>query len=301
MAANQNELPANNIQQSNGQQSSISGNMGQGNALMMNPANNNSQGASIPDNSNKQSNAMKPNNGNIDPVVANVPVPTNNAPNLNNAANNQQNVDSSQVKPNTGNVNPQPIPNTNNAKPSSSGGDIVVTTINPCKSQDISLCFKLISEQMNRTEQLLNMANQTLTNSDIPAEVLPPTGTSTIAKQPVAGGNQVGNQQKAVVNAPVLSDNSQQTQAATSTNNVPQTVPVQNIQPIIPTNQVQPSQDNPLSSVVPVQNNQPINPINQVPASQNTPSNNVVPVQNQNQAQGNPVQQPSNMAGKKYE
>ena len=268
--------------------------MGQGNALMMNPANNNSQGASIPDNSNKQSNDMKPNNGNIDPVVANVPVPTNNAPNLINAANNQQNMDSLPLKPNTGNINPQPIPNTNNAKPSSSAGDIVVTTINPCKSQDISLCFKLISEQMNRTEQLLNMANQTLTNSDIPAEVLPPTGTSTIAKLPVAGGNQVGNQQK----APALSDNSQQTQAATSTNNVPQTVPVQNSQPLIPTNQVQPSHDIPLSSVVPVQNIQPMNPTNQVPASQNTPSNNVVPVQNQNQAQSNPIQQPSNMAGK---
>ena len=295
MAANLNQLPANNIQQSNDQQSSISGNMGQGNALMMNPANNNSQGASIPDNSNKQSNDMKPNNGNIDPVVANVPVPTNNAPNLINAANNQQNMDSLPLKPNTGNINPQPIPNTNNAKPSSSAGDIVVTTINPCKSQDISLCFKLISEQMNRTEQLLNMANQTLTNSDIPAEVLPPTGTSTIAKLPVAGGNQVGNQQK----APALSDNSQQTQAATSTNNVPQTVPVQNSQPLIPTNQVQPSHDIPLSSVVPVQNIQPMNPTNQVPASQNTPSNNVVPVQNQNQAQNNPVQQPSNMAGKK--
>ena len=174
----------------------------------------------------------------------------------------------------------------------------MVTTINPCKSQDISLCFKLISEQMNRTEQLLNMANQTLTNSDIPAEVLPPTGESTIAKQPVAGRNQVGNQQKVAVNAPVSSDNSQQSQAATSMNNVPQTVPVQNIQPIIPTNQVQPSQDNPLSSVVPVQNNQPMNPTNQAPASQNTPTNNVLPVQNQNQAQSNPVQQPSNMEGK---
>ena len=114
MAANQNELPANNIQQSNGQQSSISGNMGQ-NSLMMNPANNNSQGALIPDNSNKQSNDMKPNNGNIDSVVANVPVPTNNAPNLSNAVNNQQNVDSSPLKPNTANVNPQPISNANNA------------------------------------------------------------------------------------------------------------------------------------------------------------------------------------------
>ena len=46
----------------------------------------------------------------------------------------------------------------NEKAPEKTGGE----TLNPCASEDISLCFKLISEQMNKTEQLLNMANKTL-------------------------------------------------------------------------------------------------------------------------------------------
>ena len=36
------------------------------------------------------------------------------------------------------------------------------TTTHPCSNPNISTCFHLIAEQMNKTEELLKMANETL-------------------------------------------------------------------------------------------------------------------------------------------
>ena len=40
------------------------------------------------------------------------------------------------------------------------------STTHPCSNPDISTCFHLIAEQMNKTEELLRMANETLSVSN---------------------------------------------------------------------------------------------------------------------------------------
>ena len=57
------------------------------------------------------------------------------------------------------------------------------STTHPCSNPDISTCFHLIAEQMNKTEELLRMANETLSvsnkdetevKSNVSSEMAPP-------------------------------------------------------------------------------------------------------------------------------
>ena len=41
------------------------------------------------------------------------------------------------------------------------------TTTHPCSNPNISTCFHLIAEQMNKTEELLKMANETLSGGNL--------------------------------------------------------------------------------------------------------------------------------------
>ena len=48
--------------------------------------------------------------------------------------------------------------------PSSDNQD--ATTEHPCRNHNITTCFHLIAIQMNKTEELLQMANQTLSTKE---------------------------------------------------------------------------------------------------------------------------------------
>ncbi len=103
-----------------------------------------------------------------DPVISSgVPASGPNAPNQNGPKMqtqqqqlNQANVEHSSVAP--------PAP----------GGMNELTTQHPCKSQNISTCFHLIALHMNKTEELLQMANETLSSPAQPAGQLPQQATN---------------------------------------------------------------------------------------------------------------------------
>ena len=47
-----------------------------------------------------------------------------------------------------------------------SNGNVGTTTAHPCRNPNITTCFHLIALQMNKTEELLKMANQTLSTKE---------------------------------------------------------------------------------------------------------------------------------------
>ena len=142
-APNQNPLPNTNVAntqpKTNSVQSNQPSNKGQGGGQVSPPVNAISGQESQPGNINKAENPEAKNTSGQSSIV-------------DSSVNTQKSVEPANAMGNQ---------NTNNAT-KLNGTKKENAPANPCESDDISLCFKLISEQMNKTEQLLNMANKTL-------------------------------------------------------------------------------------------------------------------------------------------
>ena len=84
---------------------------------------------------------------------------------------------------------PHPEPNANTGTPAKNES-------HPCTNANISECFHLIAVQMNKTEELLKMANQTLNtanNANKSAGVPPPAPSNTAAGVVVPVATNTGN------------------------------------------------------------------------------------------------------------